>query len=137
MCVWEYYSWAENLTAIQTCFKTGPGKKFWKLFQKCWKDVRPCIVFDIDGMLLECFMNFLNIEKNNLDRVVSFNKPFYAFSTFNKNMWFELRLSFAGFQIFSLNIFSKLVWFGSWSSKLFLVCFGFIEVSKLYFISNW
>ena len=24
-----------------------------------------CIVFDIDGMLFEFFMNFLNIEKNN------------------------------------------------------------------------
>ena len=23
-----------------------------------------CIVFDIDGMLFELFMNFLNIEKN-------------------------------------------------------------------------
>ena len=25
-----------------------------------------CIVFDIDGMLLEFFMNFLNIEKNKI-----------------------------------------------------------------------
>ena len=25
-----------------------------------------CIVFDIDGMLFEFFMNFLNIEKNNV-----------------------------------------------------------------------
>ena len=25
-----------------------------------------CIVFDIDGMLLELFMNFLNIEKNKI-----------------------------------------------------------------------
>ena len=25
-----------------------------------------CIVFDIDGMLFECFMNFLNIEKKIL-----------------------------------------------------------------------
>ena len=26
-----------------------------------------CIVFDIDGMLFEFFMNFLNIEKNKLN----------------------------------------------------------------------
>ena len=25
-----------------------------------------CVVFDIDGMLFELFMNFLNIEKQNL-----------------------------------------------------------------------
>ena len=25
-----------------------------------------CIVFDIDGMLFEFFMNFLNIEKNKI-----------------------------------------------------------------------
>ena len=29
-----------------------------------------CIVFDIDGMLLEFFMNFLNIEKNKILRFV-------------------------------------------------------------------
>ena len=28
-----------------------------------------CIVFDIDGMLLELFMNFLNIEKNKILRI--------------------------------------------------------------------
>ena len=36
-------------------------------------------------------------RRATLDRVASFNKP--------KNMWFELRISFAGFQIFTLNIF--------------------------------
>ena len=28
-----------------------------------------CIVFDIDGMLFEFFMNFLNIEKNKMLRI--------------------------------------------------------------------
>ena len=27
-----------------------------------------CVVFDIDGMLFEFFMNFLNIEKNTILR---------------------------------------------------------------------
>ena len=28
-----------------------------------------CIVFDIDGMLFDFFMNFLNIEKNKILRI--------------------------------------------------------------------
>ena len=36
-----------------------------------------CIVFDIDGMLFEFFMNFLNIEKNKI-----FNFFFYNISCF-------------------------------------------------------
>ena len=32
-----------------------------------------CIVFDIDGMLFEFFMNFLNIEKNKILRILVFN----------------------------------------------------------------
>ena len=31
-----------------------------------------CVVFDIDGMLFECFMNFLNIEKNKILRIIFF-----------------------------------------------------------------
>ena len=31
-----------------------------------------CIVVDIDGMLFELFMNFLNIEKNNILRILFF-----------------------------------------------------------------
>ena len=31
-----------------------------------------CIVFDIDGMLFEFFMNFLNIEKNKILRIFFF-----------------------------------------------------------------
>ena len=31
-----------------------------------------CIVFDIDGMLFEIFMNFLNIEKNKISKFHGF-----------------------------------------------------------------
>ena len=40
-----------------------------------------CIVFDIDGMLFELFMNFLNIEKNKILRF--FFSKFHAFFTFH------------------------------------------------------
>ena len=32
-----------------------------------------CIVFDIDGMLFEFYMNFLNIEKNKIYKIFFFN----------------------------------------------------------------
>ena len=32
-----------------------------------------CIIFDIDGMLFEFFMNFLNIEKNKILKNFVFN----------------------------------------------------------------
>ena len=35
-----------------------------------------CIVFDIDGMLFEFFMNFLNIEKNKILRIFFLNFMF-------------------------------------------------------------
>ena len=39
-----------------------------------------CIVFDIDGMLFEFFMNFLNIEKNKILRIcLSIFHVFFAF----------------------------------------------------------
>ena len=40
-----------------------------------------CIVFDIDGMLFEFFMNFLNIEKNKILRF--FFSKFHDFFTFH------------------------------------------------------
>ena len=40
-----------------------------------------CIVFDIDGMLFEFFMNFLNIEKNKILRI--FFSKFHVFFTFH------------------------------------------------------
>ena len=39
-----------------------------------------CIVFDIDGMLFEFFMNFLDIEKNQILRFLfSIFHVFFAF----------------------------------------------------------
>ena len=40
-----------------------------------------CIVFDIDGMLFEFFMNFLNIEKNKILRI--FSSIFHVFFAFH------------------------------------------------------
>ena len=40
-----------------------------------------CIVFDIDEMLFEFFMNFLNIEKNKIVRI--FFSKFHGFFTFH------------------------------------------------------
>ena len=40
-----------------------------------------CIVFDIDGMLFELFMNFLNIEKNKILRIF-FSSKFHVSSRF-------------------------------------------------------
>ena len=44
-----------------------------------------CIVFDIDGMLFEFFMNFLNIEKNKILRIFfqnfMFSSRFMLFPT--------------------------------------------------------
>ena len=49
-----------------------------------------CIVFDIDGMLFELFMNFLNIEKNILRFVFfqyfMFYSRFMLFPTFKKKI---------------------------------------------------
>ena len=36
-----------------------------------------CIIFDIDGMLFEFFMNFLNIEKN---KILGFFFQYFMFS---------------------------------------------------------
>ena len=46
-----------------------------------------CIVFDIDGMLFEFFMNFLNIEKNNLffSSIFQVFFAFHAISNIEKN----------------------------------------------------
>ena len=53
-----------------------------------------CIVFDIDGMLFEFFMNFLDIEKNKM--FSSHFMPFYAI--FNiKKMFFSHFILFPTF----------------------------------------
>ena len=50
-----------------------------------------CIVFDIDGMLFEFFMNFLNIEKNKILRIIflqyfKFSSRFMLFPTLKKKI---------------------------------------------------
>ena len=50
-----------------------------------------CIVFDIDGMLFEIFMNFLNIEKNKKFKFIflqnfMFSSCFMLFPTLKKNL---------------------------------------------------
>ena len=52
-----------------------------------------CIVFDIDGMLFEFFMNFLNIEKNKIVRIL--------FSIF--------QVVFAFYAIYNIKKINKLV----------------------------
>ena len=45
-----------------------------------------CIVFDIDGMLFEFFMNFLNIEKNKFFfQYFMFSSRFVLFPTLKQN----------------------------------------------------
>ena len=39
-----------------------------------------CIVFDIDGMLFEFFMNFLNIEKKKFNFFLKYFFTFHAIS---------------------------------------------------------
>ena len=51
-----------------------------------------CIVFDIDGMLFEFFMIFLNIEKNEILRIFvpnfMFSSRFMLFPTFKVKKMF-------------------------------------------------
>ena len=50
-----------------------------------------CIVFDIDGMLFEICMNFLNIEKNKIIYIFfqyfKFSSRFMLFPTLKKKNW--------------------------------------------------
>ena len=50
-----------------------------------------CIVFDIDGMLFEFFMNFLNIEKNKINifffQYFMFSSRFMLFPTIKTKIW--------------------------------------------------
>ena len=49
-----------------------------------------CVVFDIDGLLFEFFINFLNIEKNKILRFFfqyfMFSSSFMLFPTFEKKI---------------------------------------------------
>ena len=51
-----------------------------------------CIVFDIDGMLFDFFMNFLNIEKNKILRIFfSIFHVFFAFHAISNIMYRNIR----------------------------------------------
>ena len=58
--------------------------------------------FDIDGMLFEFFMNFLNIEKNKILRIFFFSKyvffTFHAISNIKKNkiIWCKKKIRGGG-----------------------------------------
>ena len=71
-----------------------------------------CIVFDIDGMLFEFFMNFLNIEKKKYFKIIffqnnfMFSSRFMLFPTFKKkwckkNIWGGGVDFFGRFMLFS------------------------------------
>ena len=62
-----------------------------------------CIVFDIDGMLFEFFMNFLNIEKNKIKIFVfqyfMFSTRFVLFPKLKKN-WCKKKSGGGGWNFF-------------------------------------
>ena len=58
-----------------------------------------CIVFDIDGMLFEFFMNFLNIEKNEMKFFFSILQIFFAFhaiSNIKQKNWCKQKIRGGG-----------------------------------------
>ena len=63
-----------------------------------------CVVFDIDGMLFEFFMNFLNIEKklNNFVffQYFKFSLRFVLFPTLKKKNWCKKKNPGGGVWIF-------------------------------------
>ena len=63
--------------SVTFSFRTVTQKTHCCIFSKLCRYVHQvmgvcCIVFDIDGMLFEFFMNFLNIEKNKILRIIFF-----------------------------------------------------------------
>ena len=56
-----------------------------------------CIVFDIDGMLFEFFMNFLNIEKIKKNfKNFMFSSRFHAISNIKKKKWCKQKFGGGG-----------------------------------------
>ena len=57
-----------------------------------------CIVFDIDGMLFEFFMNFLNIEQNFFFyfQYFKFSSRFMLFPTLPKKNWCKKKIRVGG-----------------------------------------
>ena len=69
-----------------------------------------CIVFDIDGMLFDFFMNFLNIEKNKIEiflfPIFHVFFAFHAISNIKKKI-VEFIFKFFKFLISHFMLFSK------------------------------
>ena len=59
-----------------------------------------CVVFDIDGMLFEFFMNFLNIESNKIKhfcfQYLIFSSRFMLFPTLKKNIGVQKKIGGGG-----------------------------------------
>ena len=58
-----------------------------------------CIVFDIDGMLFEFFMNFLNIENKIIFyffQYFKFSSRFMLFPTLKKKIWYKKKIRGGG-----------------------------------------
>ena len=73
-----------------------------------------CVVFDIDGMLFEFFMNFLNIEKNkikkNLFSIFQVFFAFHAISNIKKKIGVKKNSGGGGFLFhIGAHIYEKLV----------------------------
>ena len=87
-----------------------------------------CIVFDIDGMLFEFLMIFLNIEKNKILRI--FFSKFHVFFTFHaisnikkKLIWCKKKIGGGGVLIFFLEkqffLISRFMLFSTLKKKLY------------------
>ena len=64
-----------------------------------------CIVFDIDGMLFEFFMNFLNIEKNLIFfffQYFKFSSRFMLIPTLKKKWGKTILSDFTFYAIFNI-----------------------------------
>ena len=75
-----------------------------------------CIVFDIDGMLFEIFMNFLNIEKN---KIVMFSSRFMLFPTLKKKLK-KLWGGGCGFFFFRKTILSHFMFYAIFNIKKYI-----------------
>ena len=79
-----------------------------------------CIVFDIDGMLFEFFMNFLNIEKNKIIfffQYFKFSSRFMLFPTLKKNWCPKIRGRAGGCGFFCTPIFSHFTFYAIFNIK--------------------
>ena len=111
-----------------------------------------CIVFDIDGMLLEFFMNFLNIEKNKILRIFfqyfMFSSRFMLFPTLKTKIWckqkkfggggcwiFFLEKQFSHFTFYAIFNITKKYWkgdlgVGGGGGDVFLTFYAISNISR-------